>query len=326
MKPETKIIIFLLLLSPVLGELLSASAPPFLFFNPLMFLPLILLYGCGTLLIREAKVRWNLQWSVIFLALAYNIVEEGLIVQSFFNIGHEDLGASAGYGMYFGVQWPWSISLAFFHATMSTLVPIAITGLLWPDSKDKPLLKKRGIILCFSGIILLTLCWIILITRNVFPTFQNYAMNPVVLAASFIAVILLVALAHKYRQTRISTNNPIFPSFVFGIFGFLFFPVALVFPNLLIEGKIPAITIILIQLIIGFLVLIFVFCQIYNQRITKRHIVSLIFGMVLFWILLTPLHEFNLIKNPDPTQGMLAVGIIILILLIIWRKSALKKQ
>ncbi|MCL7415341.1 MAG: hypothetical protein M8349_04690 [ANME-2 cluster archaeon] len=65
----------------MIGELLSGSSPPLQFFNPVMLLMLVLLFGCGTLLIREAMVRWNLQWSVIFLAVAYGIVEEGLMVK-----------------------------------------------------------------------------------------------------------------------------------------------------------------------------------------------------------------------------------------------------
>ena len=71
LKEESKIFIFLILLSPALGELLSSSSPPGEFFNPLTLLMLILLYGFGALLIRELRVRWNLQWSIIFLAVAY---------------------------------------------------------------------------------------------------------------------------------------------------------------------------------------------------------------------------------------------------------------
>jgi len=152
MKKETKILISLLFLPPALGELLSGSTPPLQFFNPISLLILVSLYGCGTLLIREAKARWKLQWSVILLAVAYSIIEEGIMVQSFFNPGWEDLGILSGYGMYFGVQWPWTIMLILFHATISTLIPIAIVDLLWPKYKDVPLLKKRGLILAFAGI------------------------------------------------------------------------------------------------------------------------------------------------------------------------------
>jgi len=68
------------------------------------------------------------------------------------------------------------------------------------------------------------------------------------------------------------------------------------------------------------------FKQIYNKNTTKRHIVALITGSILFWILLTPLYELGLVPNPDPTQGMLIVGIISLILLVIWRRKVLKKK
>ena len=74
------------------------------------------------------------------------------------------------------------------------------------------------------------------------------------------------------------------------------------------------------------LVLLFTAYQIYHQNVTRRHIVSLIFGSILFWILLTPLHEFVEGVNSDPAQGMLAVGVTSLILLIIWRRVVLKKE
>jgi len=35
----------------------------------------VLLYDCGTLLIREVKSRWKLGWSVIFLAIGCGIIE-----------------------------------------------------------------------------------------------------------------------------------------------------------------------------------------------------------------------------------------------------------
>ena len=73
-------------------------------------------------------------------------------------------------------------------------------------------------------------------------------------------------------------------------------------------------------------VLLFVFYQIYHQNTTKRHIVSLVFGSILFFILLTPISEFGETANPDPTQGMFAVGIIVLILLIIWRHVVLRNE
>ena len=43
MKTETKLLVLLLILPPVMGELLSGSAPPLVFFNPVALVILILL-------------------------------------------------------------------------------------------------------------------------------------------------------------------------------------------------------------------------------------------------------------------------------------------
>src|SRR5882724_81056 len=121
MKLERRILGLLLILPPAIGELLSGNNPPLQFFNPLVLLVLVLFYGGGTLLIREARSHWKLQWPVLLLAVAYAIWEEGTSVQSFFNSNSPALGMLAGYGMYGGIQWPWAIDMTFYHATMSTL-------------------------------------------------------------------------------------------------------------------------------------------------------------------------------------------------------------
>jgi hypothetical protein len=327
MKTKTKIILLLLFLSPALGELITASSPPLQFFNPIVLLLFICLYGCGTLLIREAKVRWKLQWSVIFLAIAYGILEEGTMVQSFFNPDHVDLGILSRYGMYFGVQWPWTIGLILYHATISTLVPIAIVELLWPKYKYVSLLKKRGLILALTGVILVTVLFVVfVIPQQWFPTYEDYQANSLLIFASLISIGLLIWLSWKYRQSRILTRKiSLFSPFVFGVFGFLFMLFNLGATGFLAEARVPAIITLFVQLVGVVLTLLFVAYQIYHQNITNRHIVSLIIGLILFWILLTPFHEFGLTENPDPTQGMLAVGIVSLILLVIWRNIVLKK-
>ena len=327
MKRETQIVLLLLFLSPVLGELLSGSTPPLMFLNPISLLTLVLLYGCGTLLIREAKARWKLQWTVIFLVVAYGIVEEGILMKSFFNPGHEDLGVLSEYGMYLGIQWPWTIMLTFYHATISTLIPIAIAEFLWPEYKDVPLLKKRGLIFAFVGISLVTIWGMIFAGAREGGKMIPYYPNPLLLIASFAAVILLTWLTHRYRNSRVSTNASfLFSPLVFGIIAFLCQAFNLFMPNILAEANLSAAVTILFQLIGVVAVLLFVFFQICHHNITKRHIVSLVFGSILFLILLTPIYEFGDTANPDPTQGMLAVGVIILILLIIWRHLALRDK
>jgi len=324
---KVKLLILLLLLPPVLGELISGSSPPLQFFNPFNILTLVLLYGCGTLLIRELKAGWKLQWSVILLAIAYGIIEEGILVKSFFNPGWQDLGVLSGYGMYSGVQWPWTIMLTFYHATISTLIPIAIAESLWPEYRDVPLLNKRGMVLAFTGISLVSIWGMIFMGTQEGGKMVPYYPNPLLLIGSFAAVILLTWLAYRYRNSRISTDGGfLFPPLAFGAIGFLFQAVNLFIPNMLAESNVHSGITILVQFIGMAFALLFVIFQICHQKITTRHTVSLIFGSVLFFILLTPVHEFAENMNPDPTQGMLITGIISLILLIIWRHTILKKE
>jgi len=322
MKIEIKIVLFLLFLPPMLGELVTGSSPPLEFFNPILFIILVLLYGCGTLLIREAKARWNLQWSVIFLGVAYGVLEEGTIVQSFFNVSHVDLGALSEYGMFWGVQWPWTISLVLLHGTLSTLIPIAISELIWPEYKNQPLLKKRGLFFTSVGLILIVVFWmVVVIGQKTEAMYENYTPDIILVMGSILVLFLLFWLAYKYKDSRFVFGKcRVFPPLVFGIAGFLFQAVNVLLPNVLAESFVASSVTVYSQVFLVVIVLTFIFCQVYNRSVTKRHIVSLIFGSVFFWILISPITEHNI----NGAFGLSFVGIIALIMLIAFRRRALK--
>lgn len=327
MKKETKILLLLLLLPPALGELLSASSPPAAFFNPVVFSLLVLLYGCGALLMREARVRWDLQWSIVFLAVAYGIIEEGLMVKSFFNPGWVDMGTLSGYGMYLGVQWAWTIMLTFYHATISTLIPIAIIDMLWPEYRDVPVLKKRGIVLVSFGLVFVTLLGMVFMGSWEENGMVPFYPNPLLLVGGFIAVAMLVSSAYKYRDRRLYFDkHRLFSPFAFACAGFLFQAMNLIIPNALAENNVPSIITVPVQIILMAVIVLFAGHQICHKDRTVRHIVAVISGSVMFYILLTPIHEFGGTANPDPTQGMLLVGMVSLVLLVLWRHSVLKNE
>ena len=322
MKKETRIVLFLLFVSPMMAEMLSGTNPPLKFFNPFFFSLSVLLYGCGTILIREAKGRWHLQWSVIFLAVAYGIVEEGLMMKTFFNPEWKGLGVSSGYGMYLGIQWPWAIGLTFYHATVSTLIPIAVAEYLWPDFKNKPLLKKWGILLSSAGISFATLFGMIFFGTQQGGKQVPFYPKPLLMISAFAAVVLLIWLANKFSKSRISTlRMPLFPPVVFGILGFFAMAFIFIVPRKMAKGGAPAPSTLTAQLIFIALVILFVVFEIYHKRAARRHTVSLIFGVIFFWILLTPLHQFF-----RHASGMLIVGIVSLVLLLAWRRFVLKKS
>jgi len=136
----------LFFLAPVIGELVSGSAPPVEFFNPFSILLLSALYGSGALLVREISLAWEKRWPTIFvLGLAYGIVEEGLMVKSFFDPNWMDLGVLGVYGRAWGVNWVWSLFLTLYHAVFSISIPIYLTELIFPAVKDERWLTKRGV-------------------------------------------------------------------------------------------------------------------------------------------------------------------------------------
>ncbi len=139
--------LFLFFLAPAIGELLSGSAPPVEFFNPLILLILSALYGSGAVLARELALRWNKRWpTILTLGLAYGIIEEGLLVKSFFDPNWVDLGILGTYGRVAGVNWVWSVSLTLYHATVSIASPILLTELLYANRRDEPWIGRRGMI------------------------------------------------------------------------------------------------------------------------------------------------------------------------------------
>lgn len=136
----------LLLLSPAVAELLSGSTPPVQFFYPPSLLLELGLYGAGALLVRELARRRGLGWpSILILGAAYGIVEEGLQIQSFFNVHHPDLGNLAVYGRAWGVNWVWAEHLTVYHAVWSITIPILLTELLFPARRALPWLGRRGL-------------------------------------------------------------------------------------------------------------------------------------------------------------------------------------
>jgi hypothetical protein len=151
-------VLTLLLLSPAIGELLSGSSPPLMFFNPVFLLLLVGLYGCGSLLIREIVVRRRLNVTgLLLLGAAYAIVEEGLTCKSFFNPFWNDVGFMSTYGRALGVNWLWTLGLILYHAVVSITVPVCLTHALFPGHASTPWLRRRGLFFASAALAFVTL-------------------------------------------------------------------------------------------------------------------------------------------------------------------------
>lgn len=324
-KGKAKLIAFLLFVPAMLAELLTGSAPPVRFFSPLWLLIFVLLYGCGCLLIREAKVRWNLQWGVLFLAVAYAIVEEGLMTKAFFNPEWEGVGLLSGYGMYGGVQWVWTLGVTFSHATISILVPITIADHLWPQFRQVAALRRRGVSFALAGISSITVLGMLTIGKAEGSETIPFHPHPLLLIGAFLCVVFLCWLAYRSRSITVSTDSvPLLPPSAFFILAFLVNPFFLIVPNEMVKNNVPAMAAILAELTVIALVLLFDFLQLCHRKMSGRHTTALVLGFLMPWILLTPLHEFGMLGKSG--TGMLAVGIVALIALLLWRRAALRSE
>ncbi len=303
--------VFLVLLSPSIAELLSSSAPPSEFFDPIVFALLVGLYGFGALLIREYRVRNNLGYSsIIILGMAYGVLEEGIAVKSFFNPAWQDIGILGEYGRFFGVNWIWAISLTIYHAIISILIPIAITETLFSDISNKIWVTKNRTIKIILGIFLSDVAILnILLTMDYHPTLIHYV-------ATITLILFLVKISGRVSFRPIKIRGPPIKFWLAGLIWMtLFYVISFGLPNM----GIP----IIIELILIISYLIFtvkLYSNLTPNSIEDRNRLALCIGPLTLFIILSPIHEFLMERSDDPTGMTLIGALFAFILLYIYRK------
>lgn len=132
----------LMLLSPLVAEFLLGNIPITMLVALVALVPL---YGGGALLIREVARRRGLGWpGIVLLALAYAVLEEGLITQSLFNPEWAGLRMlDYGWVPALGIGAWWTVFVLAIHSVWSICVPIALMESL--ARSDKPWLGKVGL-------------------------------------------------------------------------------------------------------------------------------------------------------------------------------------
>lgn len=292
----------LLFLAPAIGELLSGSAPPVEFFNPLVLTILGALYGSGAILIREFTLRWNKRWPTIFtLGLAYGILEEGIMVKSFFDPAWPDLGALGVYGRLWGVNWVWSLFLTIYHAVVSIAIPILLVELLYSERRDERWIGRRGVI-GFS--VLLTadvLFGNLLLTSYRPPT-------PPFLTFVILALVLLLIARRLPESWPPSFSGTCRRPLRFGLLGFagmvVFFLIHWLFPEL----RVPVPLTLLSALVLMVLVFFGIRKMSAGGEWDDRHRLALVSGALSFFVLLAPLAEMDKARADNPA-GMTLVGV-----------------
>jgi hypothetical protein len=307
----------LFFLSPAIGELLSGSAPPVEFFNPLTLLILSALYGSGAILVRECALRWGKRWPTIFtLGLAYGILEEGLMVKSFFDPAWPDLGILGVYGRWAGVNWVWSLFLMIYHAVISIAIPIFLVESIFPERRDEPWVGRRGLI----GLSLLLLVDVLF----GFLLLTSYRPLAIPCLVALIAAVALFWMARCMpRNWWASEGGASRRPLLFGVLGFFgtlaFFLLHWVLPETGLPVPITMGT------AIGLVVLMIwaVGRMSGHGAWTDEHRLALVSGALLFFILLAPLAEVDKTRLDNPA-GMTLIGLGALAFLL-WMRASTRR-
>ncbi|HEX3779738.1 MAG TPA: hypothetical protein VHX38_08710 [Pseudonocardiaceae bacterium] len=139
---------FLLLCSPLIIEFLAGSTT---LSAPWAILGFATLNGAGALLIRELWVRRGHGRGsgvvLVALAIAYGLLEEGILDQSLFNPNaYGGNWLSFGWFPALGTSIPVGSYEIGITALGSVIVPIGLTDLVFPAHREQPLLGRTGLI------------------------------------------------------------------------------------------------------------------------------------------------------------------------------------
>lgn len=302
----------LFLLSPAVAELLSGSAPPIEFFNPLGFVILASLYGSGAILARELTLRWRKGClSLFLLGAAYGVIEEGLMVKSFFDPAWPDLGVLGVFGRWMEINWVWAEMLIVYHAVFSIVIPVLLVELAYPSQRRERWVGGRGLggfAILLAGVVFLGY----FAMTPYRPPLPQY-FSAVTLAIFFI--FLAWKVPSENRRQGSTNSRGLGSFFAAGLLGTTgFFIVFWVLPNLL-----PPLGIMLLG---GFLV--FGFARFLKRLKLKGcndlHQFALISGGLAFFIFLAPLQELDKTRTDNPWgMGLVGLAFLVGLLLLGWR-------
>jgi hypothetical protein len=146
-------VLLVLALAPVTAEYLigyddTLTNPAALIFGVLLFGPI---YGAPAVLIRESVVRRRRGWgSILLLAVAFGLIQAGLVDQSMFDPDYRDI--PYWQSMRVPTYLPWAGTSVYMvltfvagHVFGSIAAPIAAAQSWWPERRDEPWLGPVGL-------------------------------------------------------------------------------------------------------------------------------------------------------------------------------------
>jgi hypothetical protein len=186
--------LLLIVLAPVIAEFLLGDFT-------VRSLPLILVlgwqYGGGALLIRELARQLRRGWpTMLLLATAYGLIEEGFTTQSLFNpnyVGQRLL--EYGFVPALGTSLNWCVYVLGLHVVWSIGTPILIAEGVAADRRETPWLHRPG--LCVTAVFFVLGC-----ALTTFFTLMSdpFVASPPQLVGTGILVVAAVTLAFAVKS------------------------------------------------------------------------------------------------------------------------------
>jgi hypothetical protein len=186
----------LFLLSPFVAEFLLGD---FGLDQLTVFIGLAPMYGAGAILIREVSRRAGRGWpTMILLAVAYGVLEEGFVTMSLFNpdYAHAHL-LDHGFIPALGIAVPWTIFVVSIHAIWSISLPIlTIEG--FTSRRTTPWLRTPGLVVAAIVFVLgaaldAAFSWF---------GFHYLASWPQLLGAGVVVILLVVAAFRPWMRNQ----------------------------------------------------------------------------------------------------------------------------
>jgi hypothetical protein len=181
--------LLLLVLAPLVAEFLLGDFSIKQIALLLVFIPQ---YGGGALLVREVTRRSRRGWpTMLLLALAYALIEEGFTTETLFNPNYANQRL-LDYGLVpaLGISVNWTIFVLMLHVVWSIGSPIAIAEALAGARATVPWLGRVG--LAVTALVYLMGCGLTaVITAKMFP----YVASPAQLGVTAGLVCLVIAAA-----------------------------------------------------------------------------------------------------------------------------------
>lgn len=190
-------VLFLMVVSLVLAELLSGNTSITLLLNPLYLCALLFVgYGLPVLFIREVSVRWHAGLLSLFLmGIAFGILNEGFLAKTLIRNTGVPVSFYDGYAGFLGINYAWSVMILSWHAIFAVTTPILLSHIFFREKARQRWLSNT--MLAVIGLIVAGIA----LVQFLFGTVAGIV-GTIPMAALFAAIMALCfACAYVVRNT-----------------------------------------------------------------------------------------------------------------------------